>query len=290
MIMQAWSDKCGSAVMDETGYFLSGANQLFYRFKRPVREDRSMGVVFVHAADGNRLGPHRMFVEASKHFRKLGFSTFQFDLAGCGDSEGEQAGSDVSENVFDVENAIRFLRDKYGIEKIVLFGISRGARIASKMFFRDGLGIEGMILLSVPVSGRRAAIKSVSNTIREYIYKLRTAKGVSKLIRGQVNFSKIGQTLMRSAGIYSRYDKNEEQIMVARSPVFFIFAEKDPISEESIRYYSQICRQNRVVHEIHVIPKANHSFFHYKWKEEIFTLCENWLIRLSGGMRYEETD
>ena len=74
--------------MTETGYFNSGGNELFYSCTIPAGKNETTGIVFVHAADGNRLGPHRMFVEFARHFNSLGYPTFRFDLSGCGDSTG----------------------------------------------------------------------------------------------------------------------------------------------------------------------------------------------------------
>ena len=58
--------------MIEAGYFKGISNDLFYVCSLPDRNAKRTGVLFVHAAGGNRLGPHRMFVELAQKLNKSG--------------------------------------------------------------------------------------------------------------------------------------------------------------------------------------------------------------------------
>jgi len=74
-----------------------------------------------------------------------------------------------------------------------------------------------------------------------------------------------------------RYHQNNNGF-VTRCPLFFIYGYKDPIAADSATYYSRICETFNIPFKAVEIKNANHSFFHYKWKEQIFKIVENWLI------------
>ena len=138
--------------MIEARRFISGKNELSYSLSRPEDSARKPGVLFVHAAGGNRLGPHRMFVELSERFNGLGYSTFRFDFTGCGDSSGVESKDDIDAEAFDLENAVRYFVNAGQLEKVILLGISRGARVCFNAMACESLALAGMILLSTPVT------------------------------------------------------------------------------------------------------------------------------------------
>ncbi len=115
--------------MAKVGYFQSGDNKLSYSCVIPQEETQESGIVFVHAADGNRLGPHRLFVELAEKLNSSGYPTLRFDLSGCGDSTGTASRSDITAEVSDVVAAINFFMAEAHLESVILLGISRGARI-----------------------------------------------------------------------------------------------------------------------------------------------------------------
>ena len=99
--------------MTETVYFGSKDNKLSYVCTVPERPTANAGVIFVHAADGNRLGPHRMFVELAERLSGLGIISLRFDMRGCGDSEGKAARNDINPDIEDLLCAIEFFVSKF---------------------------------------------------------------------------------------------------------------------------------------------------------------------------------
>jgi pimeloyl-ACP methyl ester carboxylesterase len=261
----------------EVGFFSSGDNELAYSCDIPDSEAKKTGIIFVHAADGNRLGPHRMFVELARGFGLLGYPTLRFDLSGCGDSSGNLARHSVTTEVLDVVAAIQFFVAKANIERVVLLGISRGALVCYMSMAQHDLPLAGMILLSIPVSSSRAALRSFGTRLREYICKLRDPKRLRRLLSGRVNIAQIWQTLATALKLKQRYARVEEKHFASRCPVLLIYGNQDPIGDESSRYYTRKCRQGDLPCDCRSIRGANHSFFHYKWKEEIFSLSKQWL-------------
>jgi len=264
----------------EVGCFKSGDNELTYSCAMPDGESRSCGIVFVHALDGNRLGPHRMFVELANRYNLMRYPTFRFDLTGSGDSTGAVERDSITAEVRDVVEASRFFMARANLDGVILLGISRGARVCYSVMAEYELPLQGMILLSTPVSGSRAAVKSLKARLKEYLYKLKDPGHLWKLLSGKAHPRQIWQTLATAAKLRRRYQPVNDTAFASRCPVLFIYGQLDSNAEESSRYYPLKCRQNAIPCECHFIDRANHSFFHYKWKEQILDISTKWLEKI----------
>lgn len=253
---------------------------LAYSCAIPQGQKVPVGIVFVHALDGNRLGPHRMFVELAERFNLLGYPTLRFDLSGCGDSTGSVERDSITAEVRDVVQACRFFVARANLEGLVLLGISRGARVSFSAMAEHELPLQGMILLSTPASSPKAAARSLHARLKEYFCKLKDPKHLGKLLTVRAHPRRIWRTLTTAAGLARRFDPITDEPFASRCPVLFIYGRLDPNAAESSRYYQLKCRQNGMPCDCHFIDRANHSFFHYKWKEEIFDLSKQWLERI----------
>lgn len=266
--------------MTEIGYLKSSINELSYSCVIPQERTKKVGILFVHAADGTRLGPHRMFVELADQFNAFGFPTLRFDLSGCGDSTGDVSQDDITTDVSDVVETIKFFVAKSFLDGVILFGISRGARVCYMAMVQCILPLKGMILLSMPFSSNLAAINSFRSRTKEYICKMVDPKYLWKLLNGRANIPQIWKTLVKAYGIRNRYSESQTKQFVSKCPILFIYGGADPLSGESSRYYTTRCTENNIPFNCHVIANANHSFFHYKWKEEILSLSMKWLDQI----------
>lgn len=266
--------------MADVGYFTSGENELCYSCVVPHSQSKSCGVMFVHALDGNRLGPHRMFVELANRYNLMGYPTFRFDLTGSGDSTGSVERDSIASEVRDVAEATWFFMTEAKLDAVILLGISRGARVCYSAMAEYDLPLRGMILLSTPVSSTTAAVKSLTSRLKEYAQKLKDPKHLWKLLSGRTHPRQIWQTLVTAAKLRRRYEPMEQRPFASGCPVLFIYGELDPNAKESSLHYSAICLQNDIFQEFHFIPHANHSFFHYKWKQQILDVSAKWLERI----------
>lgn len=265
--------------MTETGYFNSSDNKLSYVCTTPNGRMADAGIVFVHAADGNRLGPHRMFVELAERVSNLGIISLRFDLRGCGDSEGKAAGNQIEPDIEDLLCAIEFFVSKYSLKKIFLFGISKGARVSFTSLTEHNVPVAGAVLLSTPFPSPKAAARLFSSRVKEYFYKFKNPDSLKKFLTGKANFKQIIKTLTFALGSGRRYRRDNDTKFATRCPLLFIYGQKDPMATDSRSFYSKICKKFKMPADIIEINNANHSFFHYKWKEEIFYVVEKWLMK-----------
>lgn len=266
--------------MNRIGFFDSGPNKLFCTCTVPNEREIEAGLIFVHAADGNRLGPHRMFVELADKLKYCGIVSLRFDMRGCGDSSGKPAGNNITPDIEDLQNAIKFFASKYKLPKIFLFGISRGANVSIATLAEHSLPVDGAVLLSTPFSSSKAATKKFSSRLKEYLYKFRNPENLKKLLSGKANLKQILKTLGFALNSQKRYHRNSDGF-VTRCPLFFIYGSKDPIAADSSAYHNKICEKFKIPFKTVEIKNANHSFFHYRWKEQIIEMSKKWLMEQS---------
>jgi len=262
--------------MKQTENFVSGSNKLSCVFTVPNEQEIKAGLIFVHAAEGTRLGPHRMYVEIAERLKCCGVISLRFDMRGCGDSEGEPAGSDIDPDIEDLLSAISFMSSKYKVPKILLFGISRGARVSITTLAEHGLPIDGAVLLSTPFASSMVAAKNFTNRLKEYLYKLFNYTYLKKLLLGKANPKQIVRTMIFALSSTRRYRRNHDGFKTT-CPLLFIYGSKDPLATDSSSYYENICNMYKIRFKMIEIKNSNHSYFHYRWKEQIMNITEQWL-------------
>jgi pimeloyl-ACP methyl ester carboxylesterase len=223
-----------------------------------------------------------MFVEAENRFGHFGYPTLRFDMSGCGDSTGSALENDTEREVLDILEAARFFMNKAELKGLILFGISRGARLCFSAMANQSIPLSGMILLSAPISSNSAALRQFSARLKEYLHKLRDPGYLRKLLSGRANLPQIWRTLIVALQFKQRHKPMKSKIINSKCPVLFLYGGADPIAKASARYYMEMCRENELSYDHHIVAGANHSFFHYKWKEEIFNVSIQWLEQAFG--------
>jgi alpha-beta hydrolase superfamily lysophospholipase len=100
---------------------------------------------------GEHLGRHSYMNNLCGH----DVNVFQYDLRGHGRSTGEKAYVGDFENFLtDLEDCIKYLKEKYSMEKFTLFGHSMGGLITcafAQKYFSDDLKPEAVIVNAPPV-------------------------------------------------------------------------------------------------------------------------------------------
>ena len=83
-------------------------------------------VIMVHGVDANKSEGYML--DLMKDIYDMGFSVFVFDLRAHGDSEGKNLGLGYIERK-DLDASIKYVKSKYGVEEIILYGVSYGGTI-----------------------------------------------------------------------------------------------------------------------------------------------------------------
>lgn len=102
----------------------------------PGAKQSRLGVILLNSGVMHRVGACRMTVKIARRItEELGIFCLRFDFSGVGDSEPRRAG-DVdfdSVAVKEVQEAMDFCKQQYGIEQFVLYGLCSGAHTSCKV-------------------------------------------------------------------------------------------------------------------------------------------------------------
>jgi pimeloyl-ACP methyl ester carboxylesterase len=141
--------------LDEQAQFFENrrGEQLFGILHRPrVQKHSDLGIVFCHPISWEKQFSYRAYSQFSRHLADAGYTSFRFDAAGFGDSDGEFVDATVNSQVQDVIDALEWLRDAAGCKRFVLIGARLGAAIAALTAIETP-AVEGLVLVSPVVSG-----------------------------------------------------------------------------------------------------------------------------------------
>lgn len=96
--------------------------------KSPQAGFSDVAVIMLTPGMLHSAGPYRMHVDIARSLRRSGIASFRFDLSGIGESIGVGAtGCSLERAASEVRQAIDFLSKKFGIHRVVLFGLCSGA-------------------------------------------------------------------------------------------------------------------------------------------------------------------
>ncbi|MDL2310782.1 alpha/beta fold hydrolase [Peptostreptococcaceae bacterium OttesenSCG-928-C18] len=90
-------------------------------------------IVIIHGHTGNKMGRNFFFVKMSKYFTEKGFTTFRFDLAGSGESDGEFEDMTLTSEIEDMDCIMNHIRNDKLVdnENIFIIGHSMGGLLAT---------------------------------------------------------------------------------------------------------------------------------------------------------------
>ncbi|MEM6856386.1 MAG: hydrolase 1, exosortase A system-associated [Pseudomonadota bacterium] len=153
------------------------------------------GLLIVSGGSEVRSGAFSGQAQLAARVAQAGFPVFRFDRRGIGDSEGEDHSFRSSER--DIASALCAFRALAPeLDRVFAFG---NCDAASALMLTKGAGFDGLIL-SNPWSFEDGDDSTPPAAIRKrYAQKLKNPNEVLRLIRGGIDFGKLGKGLLRSA-------------------------------------------------------------------------------------------
>jgi alpha-beta hydrolase superfamily lysophospholipase len=107
----------------------------------PGRPGARVGVMTVHGAGGNR----EEFMAELRMLHEAGYPVLMFDCREQGESDGHRRGISLGVREHrDVESAVRYFKNNYGLNKVVAFGCSQGAA-SSILAAAEDRNVDGVI-------------------------------------------------------------------------------------------------------------------------------------------------
>ncbi|GAB5516886.1 alpha/beta fold hydrolase [Rhodopirellula baltica] len=99
---------------------------IFHSTSNPV--DAETAVIFVTPGMLHNAGPFQLHVDIARRLGRRGVASFRFDLSGIGESLPVGAsGRSIDRASDEIREAIDWLQEQHGIQKVILFGLCSGA-------------------------------------------------------------------------------------------------------------------------------------------------------------------
>lgn len=244
------------------------------------------GVLIVTGGPQYRVGSHRQFVLLARRLCSHNIPVLRFDFRGMGDSEGEARTFEQVDD--DVRSAIaHFFQVVPALRELVLWGLCDGATAAA--FYAGGdARVRGLVLLNPWVRGVQTEARA---TLRYYyLARLREPQFWRKLAAGALG---VGQTLRtlrqvlrlaRDGGGAANGDLPQRlyrALQAFRGQVLIILSGADLTAHEFAGLKADQAHWRTLLAETRIrqvtLPQANHTFARAAWRDEVATLCADWI-------------
>jgi len=255
----------------------------------PSAPRAARGVVLIHGWSGYRIGPNRIFVDASRAFNAAGVATLRFDLRGRGDSEGDTFETDLDAMISDACAAVECLRRESRADDIALLGICSGSNVAIGAATLMSQ-IRELILWSIftfaPQKKRSDRIRRTCRFALDYARKLVRAETWRKLFTGRINFGMVGKVLFGSRPAGTKEGRNPKDsrrdIMAAFAGyggrALFIHGSRDAEAHGAREVFHNFCTGHGIRSEFILVDGASHNFQSARWKSEVIARSIAWLL------------
>lgn len=282
----------------------SAGVRLFGMLHVPEGRLRAVAVVFLNAGLQNRVGPHRIYVQAARRFSGIGIASLRLDLPGLGDSDERLLEANFDCHDPDsIPGAVEFLRRTLGVERIVLLGLCAGARVALKAAARDSR-VDAVVAWSSPIlsgpvnmpvsSGGGAYMGPTAARLqfREWAPKLVNPGAWYRYLKSGKTLTEAWRMALRAlsglspdwlrpkASRQADFLRSIDAYLAAGRKVLFVYGSEDKLPrQELLARFSDIESGRRAGCEYAVVPDGDHTFTRTTATEEVLALTSAWLER-----------
>jgi exosortase A-associated hydrolase 1 len=244
------------------------------------------GVLIVTGGPQYRVGSHRQFVLLARRLCGHGIPVLRFDFRGMGDSEGEPRTFEQVDD--DVRAAIaHFFQAVPALRELVLWGLCDGATAAT--FYAGGdPRVRGLVLLNPWVRDVQTEARA---TLRYYyLARLRERQFWRKLAAGALSVAQAMRTLrqvirLARDGGGARDGALPQRLYRAlqafRGQVLIVLSGADLTAHEFAGLQADHAHWRALLAETRIrqvtLPDANHTFARAAWRDEVATLCADWI-------------
>lgn len=246
------------------------------------------GVLIVTGGPQYRVGSHRQFVLLARSLCASNIPVLRFDFRGMGDSEGtprtfEQVDDDMRAAVAHFFHAVPTMRE------LVLWGLCDGATAAA-FHASDDARIRGLVLLNPWVRSARGEARA---TLRYYYFaRLREREFWRKLASGALGVvaaaRALGQVFRLAHGRDAAAAQDQDlpqrlyhAMRAFQGQVLIVLSGADLTGREFAGLQADHAHWRALLAQPHVrqvtLPQANHTFARAVWREEVASLCADWI-------------
>lgn len=237
--------------------------------------DSKTAVIMVTAGVIHHSGPFRLHVELAKQLSRQEVPSFRFDLSGIGESLAVgAAGTSLDRAADEIAQAIDLLSERFGIEKVILFGLCSGADDAIHAATIDAR-ISGVIAMDG--CGYRVPAFHLYRAKDHYLPRLfKFGKWVSVLQRRLGRSEETPQSLQFGDDIreFPTQEIAQSQLLkLAQRNTQLHFIYTGGVTD----YYNHDSQFDAMFPELTDVPEISHHYF--KDMDHVAFLCEDrWIL------------
>ncbi len=258
-------------------------------------------ILIVNSRVEYRVGPHRFYVHAARHWAKQGFLVLRLDYPGNGDSDGDALYSHMdSFPIKPALAAVSFLQERSGGLDMVIAGLCMGARNALYVAAASQ-SVRHLLAFAMPFSDATPDIgrgdetetgtvgKAVARSVLSgYIARLSNMRSWSRFLTGKSDYGVIKRVLPAAAGIgRNRIFKEPvfrsmETLLGRNGEILFSFGSNDVFLPDFRDQFALV--KPRLPYEadgcsVEIIENANHTFSRLTWQDAAISNSSTWLER-----------
>ena len=242
-----------------------------------------LAVILLPGLAGNRVGPHRILFDLACELCRNNLPVLRCDLSNSGYSDRCDTELPFEHYVGDVKRMMDFLQSEIGVERFLIGGICRGAKVALAASLEDDR-ICHLVLLSCArlreVSTGLKIARRKHHHVKTYIGKFLSFRWFPRLIAGDLNLRLIAQTLNQPVKprVLAQLDAQTDAVFSRKSipSYLFVYGENDPDASDAMAYYTSLLGPPNKEVRFEVIPRADAGFYAADWHKGILRHVTQW--------------
>lgn len=234
--------------------------------------EKGPGVVLFHGFTGNKIEPHRLFVNIARKLTTMGINVLRFDFYGSGDSEGDFKEMTFSGEVEDAFLAIDFIKQQKQVDstRIGIIGLSMGGAIAACVAGRRANEVKTTILLSAV-----SDFTVLSERLREGFPKELEEKARAEGFLDYYGWPLSIRFIEELPNIHPA-----DEIKNFKNPVLIVHGTKDEaVPVEAAHMFYNVLKDRLVETKLKIIEGSDHTYNSLIWEKEVLDTIIDWLSR-----------
>ncbi|WP_062110182.1 alpha/beta hydrolase [Bacillus niameyensis] len=212
-------------------------------------------VILFHGFTGNKLEPHRLFLNISRALEAKGFASFRFDFLGSGESDGDFKDMTVRKEWEEAGTIFEFVKahPKVDTDRIVVLGLSMGGLVASLLAGDLQAEIERLILMA-PAGTMGISVERMRENV-PFIESLDAYDHGGNLVG-----TAFGEDL-KTINVWSQASQYSGKVLLIHG------TNDQAVPYEVSNLYIEKCYGDQAT--LHTIEDGDHTFNSYYWEKDV---------------------
>lgn len=229
----------------------------------PNNGESNPAVILFHGYTGQKVEPHRFFVNISRELEKQGVASFRFDFYGSGESDGSFKDMTVLSELEDARAILDFVKSHPTVNesKVIVLGFSMGGLVASLLAGEREEDIHKLILI--------APAGTLKDSMKDWLSQLPYIESLQAYDNGG---NLTGQRFLEELQTIEVWEQSAKY----NNKVLMIHGTDDgAVALDVASQYIEKCYGNQA--ELHVIEGADHTFNRFDWEQDVIRSIENFV-------------